>query len=31
MGPMYSIGLDVQKQKISYCIKDSVAKTLLVV
>jgi hypothetical protein len=23
MEPMYSIGLDVHKQKISYCVKDS--------
>ena len=22
MGPMYYIGLDVHKQKISYCVKD---------
>jgi transposase len=26
MGPMYYIGLDVHKQKISYCIKDSSGK-----
>ena len=23
MEPMYSIGLDVHKRKISYCVKDS--------
>jgi len=23
MGPMYYIGLDVHKQKINYCVKDS--------
>jgi len=27
MEPMYYIGLDVHKQKISYCIKDSGGKT----
>ena len=26
MGPMYYIGLDVHKQKISYCVKDSSGK-----
>jgi transposase len=26
MGPMYYIGLDVHKQKISYCVKDSGGK-----
>ena len=26
MEPMYYIGLDVHKQKISYCVKDSVGK-----
>ena len=30
MGPMYYIGLDVHKQKISYCVKD-VGGTLLAV
>jgi len=29
MEPMYSIGLDVHKQKISYCVKDS-SRTVLV-
>ena len=26
MGPMYYIGLDVHKLKISYCVKDASAK-----
>jgi transposase len=26
MGPMYYIGLDVHKQKISYCVKDVIGK-----
>ncbi len=26
MGPMYYLGLDVHKQKISYCVKDSGGK-----
>ena len=26
MQPMYYIGLDVHKQKISYCVKDSTGK-----
>jgi len=26
MGPMYYIGLDVHKQKISYCVKESGGK-----
>jgi len=28
MEPMYYIGLDVHKRKISYCVKDSVAKSM---
>jgi hypothetical protein len=28
MGPMYCIGLDVHKQKISYCVKDNSRKIL---
>jgi hypothetical protein len=26
MGPMYYIGLDVHKLKISYCVKDVIGK-----
>ena len=26
MRPMYYIGLDVHKRKISYCVKDAVAR-----
>ncbi len=26
MGPMYYIGLDIHKQKISYCVKDVLGK-----
>jgi hypothetical protein len=29
MQPMYSISPDVHKQKISYCVKDSSARSML--